>query len=85
MRHSTLIPLYIGYCLTFSSIRASDKTSPNIVQDIRFAYQGAIEKFKNKWYFFYNKPTIYADGTIQRSIYVEVMDYYENGLIKRIF
>lgn len=53
-------------------------------REIRFAYQGAIEQFNSKWYLFYYKPNILADGTIQRSIYVDRMDYCENGLIKRI-
>ena len=50
----------------------------------RFAYQGAIQQFKDNWYFFYYKVNMKMDGTVQRSIYMDDLLYHDHGLMKRV-
>jgi beta-xylosidase len=47
-------------------------------------YQSAIEKFKGKWYFFYHKAILQSDGSLKRSVCIEKLDYYDDGMIKRV-
>ena len=78
-------PSMIGYAMSdnitgpweYAGILSNDAKSGN-------PYQGAVAEFKGKWYYFYHRELPNNNGAVNRKICIDWLDYYNDGVIKKV-
>lgn len=78
-------PFMIGYAMSDNIVGPWEYVgimSNNVENDI--TYQGAITEFKGKWYYFYHRGFPDSNGTLNRKICIDRLDYSKDGTIQKV-